>query len=485
MKTKTMRTDKRPASQMEKIVAALSALASLEEKIASGKHNGRRIATANVDTGSITKKIAALRGQFENQALQVRFESTQKLANLLREVSHVLTDVIHSRAVTGGNTEAMKKLQKQIFNITTSLSFADENDKNEDGIKDGSEEELGLGKGKSTKHESHEAFLNAVKGLRSKKSVTEPVKDAAKKPEGDDAEKPAKDENKDTKKVPPQKPAKDEESDNEEGDDASDESEDGGEESAEKKPSKADRIAAKKAKKAAKLAAKKGKKSDDGDSEEEGGFVAGLMGEDDAEAGSATPENVAVAGLRFVYLGKKTMRKGGVTVPVIGAGFGAHGRPEMKLYLYKPTVKFFKGNVEKVDAAFQRLLDAPGGFSVLSTEINSRVKSGHLEVAHVIEKPASELLKEASSWSFKGLGEHPTKSGKKALWFEIGDKLFAAVPSKEFENGDADEAANYIRLRIVGSKKDGAPGLSYHDGLAKLEKLVSSKKLKVIFQGGV
>jgi hypothetical protein len=186
-----------------------------------------------------------------------------------------------------------------------------------------------------------------------------------------------------------------------------------------------------------------------------------------------------------VYLGIKKVRKDKKIFDVLAAGFGVHGKPQMKVYFYKPTDKFFKGDVAKADTAFKKLLGTPGGYSLVSTELNARVKSGHLEIVFTDEKPAKEVLGEASSWSFRGIGDHPSKEGKKALFFEIGNKLFAAVPSKNFEDGDIDEAANYIRLKIVGSKKEGAPGLSYNDGLAKLQKLAETKKLKIIFQSHV
>ena len=40
-----------------------------------------------------------------------------------------------------------------------------------------------------------------------------------------------------------------------------------------------------------------------------------------------------------------------------------------------------------------------------------------------------EVLGEAASLSFRGIGDQPTKEGRKHF-FEIGNKLFAAVPSK-------------------------------------------------------
>lgn len=454
-----------------RLFAALAALADLEEKVL---HNKAKRATASlgaVDPESIVKKISALRTQFKNQSLQVKYESQQKLASLLREIAHVLTDEIHAMSVCGDNTDAMKKLQAQIFKVTDSLSFVGDDDSDRNGIRDdASEEDLELGAGKSTKHSSHDAFLNAVKSLRTDKSddtadKADDTADDADSGKGDEAEDNDEDENK--------------------SEDAS-KADKGNDNESKKKLDK-------KKKKKSKILKDSGNsdESEDEDSEEAskdtkgGGFVDGLLSESSTSTAATVDSFIVTAGLRFVYLGVKKVRKDKKVFDVIAAAFGVHGKPQMKVYFYKPTDKFFKGDVTKVDTAFKKLLSTPGGYSLVSTELNARVKSGHLEIIFNEEKPAKDVLGEAPSWSFRGIGDHPVKEGRKALFFEIGNKLFAAVPSKNFEDGDIDEAANYIRLKIVGSKKDGAPGLSYNDGLAKLQKLAETKKLKIIFQSNI
>lgn len=475
------------------LVAALSALTDLEHKLE--RRNKRRAGTAtaageDVDPVSITKKIDALRGQFENQSLQVRYESKQKLASLLREISHVLTDLIHSMSVCGDNTDAMKKLQKQIFNVTTSLSFTGKGDADRDGFKDEKLDSIGLGEGKSTKDSSKDAFLAAVKSLQGKDNKSAEDKPAL---DAEKSEKPAKDEGphgpvpdnfkkhleevKEKKAKPDSGEDADSDADSDNGDDDGD---------SKKSPfSKKEKKLLKK--KAGKKSGKAGKEGEGGSDSKGGGFVDGLLSDASSSgvSGTGLGAHVVVAGLRFAYLGLKKVKKNGKTQSVIVAAFGVHDKPNMKVYYYVPSVKFFKGDAAKVDKALTQLLSTPGGYSLVSTELNARVRSKHLEVIHVEEKPAKEILAEASTWSFKGTGQHPKKEERKALWFEIKNQLFAAVPAKDFENGDVDEAANYIRLRIVGSKKEGAPGLSYLDGLAKLEHLVSAKKLKVIFHGSV
>ena len=50
-----------------------------------------------------------------------------------------------------------------------------------------------------------------------------------------------------------------------------------------------------------------------------------------------------------------------------------HGKSQMKVYFYKPTDKFFKGDVAKVDTAFKKLPE-PWWVQSVSTELNARVE---------------------------------------------------------------------------------------------------------------
>jgi hypothetical protein len=114
------------------------------------------------------------------------------------------------------------------------------------------------------------------------------------------------------------------------------------------------------------------------------------------------------------------------------------------------------------------------------------VKSGHLQIISRKEQPAGQVLAVADGyWSYRGIGSHPKNEDKTAIWFEIGDQEFAAIPSKTFEHGDVEEAAGYISTHITGSKEHGDVGKSYGAGLDALEKLVDSKKLKVIYHGRI
>jgi hypothetical protein len=160
-------------SDMLKIVAGWKAL---DDLVASN-----RIATAS-DPTDMSKKIEALRKQFKEQSLQVSYESKQKLAGLLRETSHVLTDLIHAMNICGEDAGAMTKLQQQVGKVTRSLSFVGEDDANGDGIKDSVEDPglgLKLGNDKTT-NDSHDAFKSAVKSIKTDEKTDKTSEEGAK-----------------------------------------------------------------------------------------------------------------------------------------------------------------------------------------------------------------------------------------------------------------------------------------------------------------
>lgn len=440
-------------TRMEKITAGLAALDSLEVS----PDYIKRMATAS-DPEDMKKKIEALRQHFKSQAVQVGYESKQKLANLLREVTHVLTDVIHFMNVVGEDSKSMRKLQVQVGNVTRSLSFVGEDDEDGDGFRDDvpeDEKELDLGDDTTT-DDAQEAFKSAVKSIKK--------------------EEPAKPEEKEQKKEPvPVKPEK--EATKEETEDADEDTEDTEEEQPQKVVKKKKIIPLKKKKQAEKPT------EDSGEESEKGGFVSSLLGEGSDEATSAYE---ATAGFRFVYLGLKTVKKQGSEFQVVRSAFGSHSSDTLKVYYYKPTKKFFGGDAEKVDRVFRKLLESANGYAKLSTEISARLRSGHLELVSKKEQPAAQILGVSEgAWSYRGVDTHPKNEDKKALWFEIGSQEFAAIPAKTFEHGDVEQANGYISTKIIGSKEHGGIGLSYINGLNALEQLVDSGKLKVIYHGNL
>lgn len=416
-------------SNMFKIVAGWKAVNDL---VASGK-----IATA-ADPEAMRSKIEALRTQFKEQAVQVEHESKQKLAGLLREVSHVLTDLIHSMNICGKDANAMTKLQQQVGKVTQSLSFVGEEDANGDGIKDGATTDLGLNLGNNkTTNDSHEAFKSAVKSIKKVDDSTD-KKEEKKEPVVEESKKTG-------------------EKEDSEGDEKAD------------KPKKKIALKTKKS--------VKEKESDDSEDSEDGGLVKSLLAEGSYQA---------LAGLRFAYLGIKTVTKSGEKFKVIRAGFGDHSKNTMKVYYYRPTKQFFGGDCDKADKAFRKILDSVGGYAMLSTEINAKERKGYLKIVSSKEVDAAQVMHEAeSSWSYRGIDMHPMNDEQQALCFEIGAVEFYAVPTKKFENADINEADAYIRANIVGSKKHGTAGVSYLDGLKKLEQLVDAGKLKVVYHGAV
>ena len=437
-------------TSIEKIAAGIEALAKLE---ASDDYQ-TRIATAS-DPEDMKKKIEALRQHFKSQAVQVGYESKQKLANLLREVTHVLTDVIHFMNVVGEDSKSMRKLQVQVGNVTRSLSFVGEDDEDGDGFRDDvpeDEKELDLGDDTTT-DDAQDAFKSAVKSIK---------KEAPAKPEENQKEQKKE-------PVPVKQPEK-------EAPDTEDVDEDTKDEEQPQKVVKKKKIIP--------LKKKKTEKTEDPEAEtEKGGFVSSLLGEGSDEA---TSSYEATAGFRFIYLGLKAVKKQGNEFKVVRSAFGAHSSDTLKVYYYKPTKKFFAGDAEKVDRVFRKLLESANGYAKLSTEISARLRSGHLELVSKKEQSASQILGVSEgAWSYRGVGEHPKNEDKKALWFEIGSQEFAAIPVKTFEHGDVEQANGYISTKIVGSKEHGGIGLSYINGLNALEQLVDSGKLKVIYHGGI
>ena len=444
------------ATKIQEIVAGLLALDDLQSSVGFKS----KMATAS-DPQAMTKKIEALRRQFKEQSLQVAYESKQKLAGLLREITHVLTDLIHAMNVNGEDASAMAKLQSQIGKVTKSLSFVGEDDADGDGFKDNVQDEanINLGQGKNT-DESHQAFKDAVKSIK-----TDAPKSEEKQASPEKKAEPVAPVKEETKKPAPKEDV--EESEDEGSDEAE---EDVDNEDAKPAPPKL------KKKKVALPKKDKGSEKEKGD---EGGFVSSLLAES---------SYTATAGFRFVYLGPKSVRKAGESFTAICAGFGSHSMDTFKVYYYKPTIKFFKGDATKADTAFKKILANSKGYSKLSSELNALVKSGHLEIVSKKEQDASEILqKSEDSWSYRGIGQHPKapdNPDKKALWFEIRGDEFAAIPASKFESGNAEEADSYIKVNIIGSKEGGA-GKPYIDGLKALESLVDAGRLKVIYHGKV
>lgn len=443
------------------IIAGLAAI----DDLANSARFRKGIATAS-DPEAMTKKMDAMRKHFKEQALQVSYESKQKLASILREMAHVLTDLIHAMNVNGEDASAMMKLQSQAGKITRSMSFVGEDDADGDGIKDSIKHSVGLTLGDNNdgdseedeKPEDHnEAFKSAVKSLKPTDTQTEDKPDVKTLPKQESKSEP--------------EDGEDEDGDLEEEDTNSVDPENQPEE----KPKPVKKKLLKKSKPVADSEDADASKPEGKDSGKKG-FVETMLAESSFQA---------IAGMRFVYMGPKNVKKGGESISVILAGFGSHSDDSMKVYYYKPSSKFFGGDTARIDNVFKKILESGDGYSKLSQELNARVKSGHLEIVARKEKQASEVLDSEGSWSYRGVGQHPKNNKKKALWFEIGAQEFAAVPHSRFESGDVEEADAYIRTHIVGSKQHGSVGKSYLEGLTALEKLVASHRLKVIFHANI
>lgn len=384
------------------------------------------------DKTSIVRQIEVLRKKLRRNADDLEYDNTQLLADRLREVTHILSDLISAKAVKGGDTKLLQKLANTIITVTKALSFGGEDDADNDGFKDDADVGfLDNGSGPSPEDMFHDAVKKALNGGKTEKSET---------PSNDKA--PAKDE----------KPAKTDE-DNEEKSKSED-----------KKPKKSEDKETKDEKET------KPKKS------KSGGFMDSLD-----EANSSV-----TAGLRFSYIGIKVIKVNGEKTRVLKAVYGSTDKSMITAYYYAPTKKLFDGDIDRANAAFNKTLKEKNGYHALATFIPKLIKSGKLvQIKKKVVDVTSELHDDKPDryWSYVGVQAHPTNEDKKSIWFEIGDKQFAAMPSKKFERGDVNEASNWIKINILGNKD--ASGKSYLNGLKALEDLVHSGKLKVIFHAAV
>lgn len=398
------------------------------------------------DKQAIVKQIEVLRKKIRRGADDLEYDNTQLLADRLREVNHILSDLISAKAIKGGDTRLLQKLSNQIVNVTKSLSFGGDDDDNNDGFKDSAD--LGFIEDTKDDSDSTQQFHNAVKKAITDKPEQKP------EPKSDNVAKP-KVEDKPDAKVEDKKADKSDKSkktDDAEDSEETDDNDDGKKKLDKKKPAKSEK-----------------KKS--------GGFMDSL----DAEASAEV-----TAGLRFSYFGIRSLKKGGEKVRVLKAMYGNNEEPNVTVYYYQPTKTLFGGDIDRTHSAFEKTLKEKNGYHALAQFIPKLIRSGKLvQLKKKVVDATAEIAKEDpdSFWSYIGVQEHPTKSGKKAIWFEIGDKQFAAIPSKRFEGGDVNEASNWIKINILGNKD--SVGKSYIHGLKAMNDLVHGGKLKIIFHSAV
>jgi hypothetical protein len=371
---------------LDEIQAGLAAIATLER---SPEYKQRlQQATASDHPDEYVQKIEAMKKSFRDQANQTKYESQQRLASLFREMSHVLTDLVHSMSLVGDDTSSMQKLAGQVVKITKSISFNGENDKDNNLVKDDinlslqdseeegdedddsedeDDDELDLGEGKSNKR-ADKAFRNAVKSIK-------PVSE-------DDSKKDDKKPKKDTEES-----EEDEESD--ESDDPTDEK------SAKEAPKKSDDKKSKKDNKK-----DNGKKSKSGS----GGFVDGLMSEDessddkDTDDAEAADEDAESEDANYAETACISEDFGFTPYVVTSAWIRIKGERVQALKVisiddagtitasyYRPTKKFFSGDSARVLKAFSGIQQRVPGYNTLLEEIHSKTESGHLTLLHTTE----------------------------------------------------------------------------------------------------
>ncbi len=439
-------------------LGGLEAMASRLEILAKRIKTDNRV-TAE-DKGAIVKQIEALRKKMRKGADDLIYDNQQLLADTFRQAMHIMTDLISAKSIKGDDTAQLLKLNGQIAKVMKSLSFGSDADEDQDGDGFKDDEMEGIDFGGDDEADPKSKFHDAVKKALSP-STKPPVKDE-KKEEEKETKKPEKAEKKAEKPSKSDNIKEEDEEDNEKEEPSENEEK---EEKSEKKPLKK---------------VKPKSKSEKEEKAKNGGFMDSL----DEEATSSLHE--VTAGLRFAYIGIKKIKIKGEVVQVAKAVYGDNHKPTATVYYYRPTEKLLGGNIEKLDKAFKKTLAEKNGYHALAVFIPKLVKSGKLiQVKKKDVDVTSEINKDPGEgfWSYMGIQEHPIKDSKKAIWFEIGDTQFAAIPNKLFLKGDIYEVDRYIKIKITGNKE--AAGMSYVNGLEKLNGLVASKKLKIIFHAGV
>ncbi len=452
-------------NSIKQLVHTSKLIEELEEKLDSDN----RVTAGSKD--SIVRQIEELRRKLRRNADELEYDNIQNLAAKLHEVIHVLSDLISARAVKGADTKLFQKLASKIIDVTRALNLGGDEELDKDG--DGFLDDADISFLNDTEEDdSSEHFKNVVKkALNPEDNKKEPNKSEDTKPnpfkkdESKKSDDKTSKEEKEDKKEKPKKEILDEDSEDDTSDDGDNEEE------PENKKSE-----------------KKLKKKSKGEPKEKKGKSGGFMDSLDEEATSSFEAN---AGFRFNYVGIKKIKRKGEEIRVLKAMYGSNsdGKQDAVVYYYTPTEKLFSGSVDRTHAAFLKVLAEKNGYHALAIFIPKLIKSGKLiQIKKKNVDVTSELHKDGSGeptgyWSYIGLDQHPTKPKLKAIWFEVGDDKFAAMPSKRFEGGDVYEADSWIKLNILGNKDSS--GKSYRSGLKILNKLVNTGKLKVIFHSAV
>lgn len=466
--------------------------------IEAGLDTDPRIVTAGEEAvENIVSRIETIRKKIREEADEVTVGCMEQLAGLLRQVTHVLTDLVYSKAARGENGKPMQKLQDQIMNVLKNLAingFEDE-DKNGDGFRDDAD----LGFIEDDDNEGHSDVNDAIKqALRNAKRVDKDLEkhdSTAPKPTGDEE---PESEDQDPEAEQEQEPA----------------------------PKPAKNLMQPPAKKLAKPAPKPGAEDDAGSDEEDpeadpeqepeddnseeedtDNFMGNLLKEDEEkEAGKkgkakAAPEYgeeivtsavlqntlgyMTTAGLRFMYMGIREVkgREGKVQAIKVAIGDNSRDPGNITAYYYVIDTEAKKpllgGDIEKLDRAYTKLLRTENGYAALMQSINVSVRKQELYVLGKKAIPVSEALTDSPKnyWSYMGLREHPKSKDKGAIWLDLGAQRFAMVATPVKDQGKLSETADWLKAVLVGGKDSGGSGMTYDQGFAYLTALVKSGKI--------
>lgn len=448
--------------------------------IEAGLGNDPGVVTAGETPENIVNRIEVIRKKIRQEADEVTVDCMQQLAGLLRQVTHVLTDLVYSKAARGENGKPMQKLQDQIMNVLKNLAingFEDE-DRNRDGFRDDAELDF-LTEEPDEHQDVHDAIKIALKNAKRvnrdleqhdaqapAKPDVEPEED---EPQGEDSDEPEDTESEEQVKPvknlmkPPAKPkVEPEENEPSEEDEPSEDNFMGdllAEDEEDEKP------------------AKKGKAKADPEYSDDIVTAAQLS----QSIGYAT-----TAGLRFMYMGLREVKgRGGEKVLAIKTAVGDNSRDPDNITAYYYVIDgeakkpLFGGDIRKLDKAYTKLLRTENGYAALMQAINAAVRAQQLYVLGKKVIPLKSAISDSprNYWNFLGLREHPKQADKGAIWVDLGAQKYALVPKQGKDSEKLSDTANWLKAALVGGKESGGTGMSYQQGFEFLTKLLETGTL--------
>ena len=481
------------------------------------------------NAGPLIKQLQQLRTQLREKSYAKIYEARANVADVLANLMSALSQLIHYSNVAGEGTSAYISLMRNVSTVTQKLSFFGEDDADGDGVRDEFEGEEGepgpdmdleiddtnqpSNKTVAPEDEVHEKGPTEDENVDPDRVVPqdadgdheqappseemqtegEPAEedsetpapkedgsDAA--PEQDDGEAPKEGDDFEgefdnvVKNLPKDEKSAAPKEGTEPQDEAEQPKEDSGDDAEQPEEGEKDE------------SGDEEKKEDKGDKPKKKGFLQKL--DDEGKAHSSVHAKVeapstdkngkpAAHEFRFAYLGL-TPDNQKVRALVTD-----------RIFIYQPQPDLFGGDAVKLDAAINKLLQAKPGYTAVLTKLNSLVQTQKLKIVGRRAVGETALRKDLKSdvnkgkigtikpeagtpWRYRGVGLQKIKNSEAALWFEVGNTEYAAVPGN---NDDLDTFDAKIQKRLKG--------LAYDAGLAFITGLLKKGYLKPIYSGKV